>query len=175
MAGLIKRIHTRLFTYYCKIRKAKIGSNSVISYKSEILYFKGLTLGNNSTIYKEATIYNSKSGKFIMGDNSHIAPYGYFLIDKNKIEIGNDVAIGQFCSFFCHSNTYSKNEKLFRKNYIDDDIKIGSNVFVGSHCVFLPGTIVEDNVIIGSNSVVKGKLISGHLYSGTPVKLVKAI
>lgn len=109
-----------------------------------------------------------------MGDRSHVAPYGYFLIEEQSLSIGHDVAIGPFCSFFCSSNTYSRN-KLFRENYDKGDIVIGNNVFIGAQSVILPGAIIGDNVIVAANSVVKGKLESGNLYGGSPCKLLKKL
>lgn len=175
MFNSVTKIMNYLFTISLRINGAKIGQNSRINYSTDILNHSQLRIGKNSDVNKNVTIYIGKKGSFIMLDNSHIAPYSYFLVDNNNITIGNDVAIGPFCSFFSHSNYYSKNEILFRKNYLDGDIKIGSNVFIGSHCVVLPNTIIEDNIIIGANSVIKGKLESGFLYAGNPVKKIKRL
>ncbi len=51
-------------------------------------------------------------------------------------------------------------------------IEIGNNVFIGSRSVVLPGTKVEDNVIIGAGSVVTGHLKSGGVYAGVPAKRI---
>lgn len=40
-------------------------------------------------------------------------------------------------------------------------IEIGSNVFIGSRSTILPNTLIEDNVIIGAGSLVRGKLCAG--------------
>ncbi|HIP31260.1 MAG TPA: acyltransferase [Crocinitomicaceae bacterium] len=110
-----------------------------------------------------------------MGKKSHIAPFGYLLIDNNKVTIGDDVAIGPFCTFICHSNSVTGKSKLYAENYLDGDIFIGNNVFIGVQCTILPGTIIEDNVVIASNSVVKGRIERSALYGGTPAKKIKEI
>jgi len=110
-----------------------------------------------------------------MGNNSHVAPYGYFLIEDQSLFIGNDVAIGPFCSFFCSSNTYSPDKPLFRENYNKADINIGNNVFIGAQSVILPGTIIEDNVIVAAHSTVKGILESGWVHGGSPCKPIKKL
>lgn len=175
MAQLIKRILNRINTSFCRIKGGKIGLRSSISYKTDITNCQNLNLDNNSTIYKNTTIYLYKNGSFKLGHDSHIASYGYFLIGGNFLEIGSNVAIGPFCSFFCLSNSYSNINTLFRENYINKDIKIGDNVFVGSHCVFLPGAVVEDNVIVAANSVIGGLLETGCVYGGSPVKKIKKL
>jgi acetyltransferase-like isoleucine patch superfamily enzyme len=116
-----------------------------------------------------------KKGKFSMQDHSHVAPYGYFLIENNTLSIGNDVAIGPFCSFFCSSNSHSPKKPLFRENYEQGDIHIGNNVFIGAQSVILPDTQIGDDVIIAANSVVKGKLESGFVYGGAPCKPIQKL
>lgn len=110
-----------------------------------------------------------------MGDRSHAAPYGYFLIEDQKLSIGDDVAIGPYCCFFCSSNTYSTRKPLFRENYEKGDITIGNNVFIGAQSVILPGSIISDNVIVAAHSSVKGKLESGYIYGGSPCKPIKKL
>lgn len=172
---ILKSILSRLRIVIARLLGARIGNGCMLDKGLDISNYSNISLGDNATLYKNCTIYNSKQGMFKLGGNSHVAPYGYFLIDNNKVEIGNDVAIGPFCSFFCHSNNYSTGEKLFRKNYLDGDIKIGSNVFIGAQCVIQPGTTIEDDVIIAANSVVKGKVESGFIYGGSPANKIKPV
>ncbi|MCD8011771.1 MAG: hypothetical protein LUG99_01075 [Lachnospiraceae bacterium] len=40
-------------------------------------------------------------------------------------------------------------------------IEIGNNVFIGSRSTVLPGTKIEDNVIIGAGSLVTGRISAG--------------
>ena len=50
-------------------------------------------------------------------------------------------------------------------------IEIGSNVFIGSRCTVLPDTLIEDNVIIGAGSLVRG-ICGGGVYAGVPAKRI---
>jgi len=154
---------------------ADVGKKSLINYRSDITFKKNVSLDSSSIIYKNASIYINKGGKFRMGSFSHCAPNAYFLIEKNRIEIGNDVAIGPYCSFFCSSNHHKGENSLFRNNYINGNISIGNNVFIGAHTVVLPGTSIGNDIVIAANSVVKGKLENGYLYGGTPCKKIKKL
>ena len=55
----------------------------------------------------------------------------------------------------------------------DADVKIGNNVWICANAVVLPGTVVEDNVVLAAGAVAKGLLKSGHIYAGIPAKIVK--
>lgn len=157
------------------MKGAQLQTGSQIYCSVEIQNAKGVRLGQNTILYKNCTIYNSPSGTIELGNNSHVAPYGYFLIGENSVKIGNDVAIGPFCSFFCMSNSPKGDSDLFRENYTYGNISIGNNVFIGSHSTILPGSVVQDNVVIGANSVVSGELESGWIYGGSPAKKIKKV
>jgi len=64
MAQLINRIFNRINTSYCRIRGGKVGLGSSISYKSDITNCQNINLDNNSTIYKNTTIYLYKNGTY---------------------------------------------------------------------------------------------------------------
>ena len=78
-------------------------------------------------------------------------------------------------TFICHSNAIQGASKFFCENYDDGDITIGNNVFIGAQCTILPGTIIKDNVVVASNSVVKGILEGDTVYGGSPAKVIKKI
>jgi|YNPMSStandDraft_1061717.scaffolds.fasta_scaffold00265_9 acetyltransferase-like isoleucine patch superfamily enzyme len=170
----LHRIKNKIKRYNLILNGAKIGHNSIIYYSVDIQNASSIKIGENSILYKNISIYASKNGLFEIKDNSHIAPYCYFLVEDMQVIIGNDVAIGPYCSFFCVSNS-SKGKNLFRQNYTKGSIEIGNNVFIGSHCVVLPGTRIQSDVVVAANSVVLGELLSGYIYSGSPAIAVKKI
>jgi acetyltransferase-like isoleucine patch superfamily enzyme len=55
------------------------------------------------------------------------------------------------------------------------EIIIGNNVWIGRGCIIFPGTVIEDGVIIGANSVVKGHLQAYSLFAGSPAKFLKVL
>ena len=173
--GLKRSIDRRISRMYFTLRGMDLGKNASVHRTVDVMFPKRARLGESSIIYKHVSLYTSRSGKFEMGAYSHIAPYGYLLIDKNICKIGDHVAIGPFCTFICHSNSVIGEREYFSQNYTDGNISIGNNVFIGAQCTILPGTVIEDNVVIAANSVVRGNLNSGFIYGGSPVQKIKAI
>ena len=174
----IKKILNRLSTIYLTLfyRTIQPEKGSIIDYRCEIEQKNNIRIGKKSILYKNTTIYKHKEGELNIGNFSHIAPYGYFLIEKQKLIIGNNVAIGPYCSIFCSSNAIPKEkETLLKDSYDKGDISIGNNVLIGAQTVILPNTNIGDNVVITSHSTVKGDLESGYLYGGNPVKKIKAL
>lgn len=54
-------------------------------------------------------------------------------------------------------------------------IKIGSNVFVGYGVIILPGTVIEDNCVIGAGSVVRGVIPANSVAAGVPARRIKSL
>lgn len=52
---------------------------------------------------------------------------------------------------------------------------IGNNVFIGWGATILPGANIGDNVIIGANAVVSGRVESDSVYAGNPAKKVMSL
>lgn len=91
------------------------------------------------------------------------------------IEIGDNVTITQAVTFHTHDGGVG----LFRKEYpginIFGKIKIGNNVFIGSHSIFLPGVTVGNNVIIAAGSVISKNIPDNVVVGGVPAKIIKSI
>jgi acetyltransferase-like isoleucine patch superfamily enzyme len=90
------------------------------------------------------------------------------------IEIGDHVSITS-SKFVTHDGGVWVFREEFPNIDILSPIKIGSNVFIGMDCIIMPGTIIEDNVIIGSGSIVKGLIKGNSVYAGIPAKKIKSV
>ena len=92
-------------------------------------------------------------------DNSvlHITHAGPYDPDGWPLTIGDDVIVGHRCVL--HGCT------------------IGNRVLIGMGSIIMDGAVVEDEVVIGANSLVPpGKtLASGFLYKGSPAKQAREL
>lgn len=174
----LKKIYNRLNTIYLRniYRTIHLENTAIVDYRCEIEQKDNIVIGKKSILYKHITIYKKEEGYLNIGNFSHIAPYGYILMDKQNLTIGNNVAIGPFCSIFCSTNSIHEDKGiLFKDSYIKGDVEIGNNVLIGAHCVILPNTVIENNVVIAANSTIKGQYKSGFLYGGNPATIIKAL
>jgi len=176
--SFVKKILNRLNSKYLTLcyKTIKLEKNAILDYRCEIESKTNISMGKKSILYKHVTIYKNREGKLEIGVKSHIAPYGYFLLASKKISIGDNVAIAKNCSFFCSTNSIPLDDViLYKDSYQEGDINIGNNVLIGANCVVLPNTVIEDDVVIGANSTIKGHLKKGCLYGGNPVKKIKKV
>jgi acetyltransferase-like isoleucine patch superfamily enzyme len=91
------------------------------------------------------------------------------------IEVGNNFYSSSSVQFITHDGSVNVLRNIY-KEYKNIDlilpIKIGNNVFLGYGCIVLPGTIIEDNVIVGAGSIIKGNLKENSVYAGTLAKYI---
>ena len=90
------------------------------------------------------------------------------------IEIGEHVSITT-SSFVTHDGGVWVMRKENPKLDVIAPIKIGNNVFIGTGCIILPGTIIGNNVVVGAGSVVTGIIDSESIYAGIPARKLKGL
>ena len=129
-----------------------------------------VTYSNKKKYKLCAYFHNVKFGK-----NVRITGIPRWGSESYLIEIGNNVTITQNVVFHTHDGgVYVLREKHPGIN-IYGKIKIGSNVFIGSNVIILPGVTIEDNVVIGSGSVVTKNVSKNSIVAGVPAKQISTI
>ena len=112
------------------------------------------------------------SGKPKIGRGTYIGAFSEVNSKNAKVEIGKNCDIASFVSINAadsHKRCIGKIKKIERKN-----IKIGDNVFIGSHSVVLGGANIGHNCVIAAGSVVrKCNAPSFSLIIGNPAKVKK--
>ncbi len=123
-----------------------ISSDSVIGPNS---YLENAVVGRNTHIL-QSTISNSK-----VGNDTTVGPYAHL---RNNACLGNEVRIGNFVEV---KNSYIfDNAKSAHLAYLGDaEVMTGSNIGAGVITANYDGvnkskTIIEENVFVGSNSVL---------------------
>ena len=119
-------------------------------------------IGADSSVWPNTTVRGDMhririGARTSIQDNSilHITHAGPYNPDGWPLEIGDDVTVAH--SVTLHGCT------------------IGNRVLIGMGCIVMDGAVIEDEVVLGANSLVPpGKrLESGKLYVGSPAKPVR--
>jgi acetyltransferase-like isoleucine patch superfamily enzyme len=130
-------------------------------------------IGKQVRIYDKCILEFGAESIVSVGSNT-IFSYGVILSCRSRIVIGNDVQIGEYTSLRDTTHTYNDTSKPMRElPDIASAITIGNDVWIGRGCIIMPGTIIEDGVVIAANSVAKGRMEKNSIYGGTPAKLIK--
>lgn len=142
--------------------------------KSQI---RKVILGKNVTIIEPVNLYECKIddncfiGPFVeiqknvtIGKNTRIQSHSFIC---QNVKIGNNCFIGHGVNF---TNDKFKDNKLIKKNFLTTIIEDG--VLIGSNSTILPIKI-KKNTTIGAGSVVTKNCKKQEVYAGNPARIIK--
>ncbi len=137
-----------------RLSGAKIGKNSYLRSNLFITNPRLLTIGENSGISRNASLFLYK--ELIIGSN---------------VQIGSNLTI--------HTAEHILDQKLdkpiIERGEKYKGVVIGSNVYIGSNVTILLGVKIGDGTVIAAGSVVINSLDGGFIYAGVPAKKKKII
>lgn len=138
--------------------------------------WKHVKVGVNSTIEKFVTIWlcprSGISPTICFGNRSFVGQNSYFGV-FDRIEIGSNVMIGAFSYVTSASHIFASRELPMRdQGFEGAPVIVEDDVWVGTHCVLLPGVIVGEGSIVGAGSVVTKSIPSGEIWAGAPARLI---
>lgn len=113
------------------------------------------------------------------GKPRFIAPSVY-IDDLDKVTLGDRCVLSAHVVLLTHDYSYTTALRAVGRHEGGDvalirPIMVGSNVFVGWGTIIMPGTTVEDDVVIGAGSVVRGRVAEGSVVMGSPAQVVCTI
>lgn len=188
----VNRIKIRIYSIHTKIRfgllNVKYGNELHVLLKPIIIKHKNaqIILGKNVTLNSDRRYYHlgmyscvklvaDKKGSLIkIGDNTRV--------NGVCIHAFNNITIGQNCLLAANTQIIDSNGHLLSFDNLANRINtqdkgkpivIEDNVWIGTGCIILGGTVIGSGTVISANSVVKGHIPSNCLYGGNPSKLIK--
>ena len=141
---------------------------------------RDVRFGKNVRVIKPVNIYECS-----IGDNSFVGPFveiqkGVVIGKNTKIQshsmVCELVSIGDNC-FIGHgvmftNDTFKKGKPAMGDKDLWSVTSIEDNVYIGSNTVLLPVHICS-NTVIGAGSVVTKDILKPGTYAGNPAKLLK--
>ena len=107
-----------------------------------------------------------------IGKKVYIGAFSEVNAKGADVTIGNNCDIASFVSINC-ADSHKKCIGLSDKNSFKN-IKIGDNVFIGSHSFIKGGAQIGKNSVVSAGSIVEGKKIPPYsLIYGNPMKVKK--
>lgn len=114
-------------------------------------------------------------GQLIIGDQFGINSYSR-IVAHEKIEIGNNVTIGQMVSILDHDHNYVINQgNMGLDGYLTAPVSIGNNVWIGDKSTVLRGVNIGNNVVVGANTLVNKDVPDNCVIGGIPFKILKEL
>ena len=132
-----------------------------------------LKIGKDINVYNNCVFELGHDSKLEIGSRV-IFSFGCVISANKSLKIGNCVQIGEYTSIRDTTHDYTDyGQPMMNNSDISLPIVIGNNVWIGRNCLIMPGTVIEDGVVIGANSLVKGTLKRDTIYGGNPVQEIR--
>lgn len=157
LMSLPKEINYKVkYSIIPRLYQIKMYKNVRIGYRVEFLHGNNIEIGENSTILHSGYIWA-----------------GY----ESKIIIGKDVMIGPNTMIvaFDHGMVIDPKTPFKKQDYLEKDIIIGNNVWIGANVVILKGVEIGDNCVVAAGSVITKSLKNNSIAAGIKAKVIKQL
>ena len=141
--------------------------------------------------YEDFRVERLRSRLGACGARVYLSPHCIVWCEE-KLRVGNDVCIHSFTHIFAgggvtlgdgvmissncsiSSVTHHKEPKR-RAETIIRPVVIGSNVWIGTGAIILPGVTIGENAIVGAGAVVTRDVPAQSIYAGNPARRLASV
>lgn len=125
------------------------GKETVIRPSASLANPENIFLGTRVHVQRQVYLWAGKKSKIIIGDHTIIGPGSFITSDNHGI----------------------KKDQLIREQAgIENDVVIGSDVWLGAYSIVLPGVHIGDGAVVAAGSVVTKNVESYSIVAGVPAK-----
>jgi acetyltransferase-like isoleucine patch superfamily enzyme len=144
----------------------------------EALSLNGLRIGASSSIgsfsiLKVSGTLTSIGNKIEIGQNVGIGDFAH-IGGAGGVVIGNDTIAGAYLSLHPENHVFTDKQQLIREQGVTrKGIIIGSNCWIGAKVTVLDGSQVGNGCVIAAGAVVNGIFPDNVVIGGVPAKILK--
>lgn len=161
-----------ILRFYWILKLGRLGNGSFIRSRTRIIGNpRRIRIGNNFKVYEDCIIAVGK-GEIEIGDNGLLGVGTYINCGNEKLKIGNGVAIAPFCKIFTYSHHYNSTNGIIN-TYKTGDVTIEDNVLIGTNSIVLPGITIGRSSIVAANSLIIKDIEPHSIVGGSPAKFIK--
>ncbi|MBD3279254.1 MAG: acyltransferase [Candidatus Pacebacteria bacterium] len=156
--------------YFLKTRFLAWQKKEHSAYMRQNILKLGGKIGKNVRIDRDVIISGMKNVK--IGNNVSIGS-NCFIWANGGLEIGNNTVISRNLILHTDNHNYQGKTLPFDYQDVSRPVKIGNNVWIGTHVKICPGTVIEDGAIIGMGTVIFGRVPKRAIVGSPKFKVIK--
>ncbi|HEX5859331.1 MAG TPA: acyltransferase [Microbacterium sp.] len=125
-----------------------------------------LALGDRTYIAAGAYV----TGSLRAGRDCSMNPY---TVIRGDVTLGDGVRIGAHTSILGFNHSMEPGIEVFRQPLTSSGIRLGDDVWVGSHVVVLDGVTVGDHSVLAAGAIVTKDVPAGAIVGGNPARFIR--
>lgn len=138
------------------------------------LPFRGVRIGARCMIGHDVYFQTGRTSEIVVGDDTSLNT-GCHVIASERIDIGRNVAIGEYVSIRDQEHRFAPDTGVRGKGFKVSPVRIENNVWIGRGVYIGPGTHIRSGSVVGANSVVSGDFPPNVLIAGAPATIRRSI
>ncbi|WP_374664889.1 DapH/DapD/GlmU-related protein [Acinetobacter sp.] len=157
--------------YLMAMETVEIGQNCFISPLAHIFAEPGrkITIGDNTFIAADCTLH----GPLDIGNE--VAINHHCILDGGRagIKLHDQVRIAAYCHLYAFDHGMDADQPIYQQPVRSRGIEIGRDVWLGAHVGVKDGIRIEDQAIVGMNSMVTKNVEKRAVIGGNPAKFIR--
>lgn len=161
-----------------------------IQYQEMLSLESGAFIGKRCYISPEAAIIRTEGGVFEMGDDSFVAANAYltggvrlgrncsvnpFAVLRENVAGGDHVRIGAYACMIGTNHGFADiSTPIHRQPLSSKGIRLGDDVWVGSHVIVVDGVTIGSHSILAAGAVVTKDVPDYAIVAGNPARVIRS-
>ena len=139
--------------------------------KALLLKTQGAKIGKRVMFYPTVWITSGKN--MTVGDDVDFA-LGVICVTPGGVTIGDRTLIGYRSQIISTNHDIPRDKgRIFDALGVPKPVKIGKDVWIGAHCMILPGAEIGDGAVVAAGSVVTKPVEPYTIVGGVPARLIR--
>ncbi|MYT73596.1 MULTISPECIES: acyltransferase [unclassified Streptomyces] len=155
-------------------------------FRRELNKRAGFTVADDCFVSELASVQNDTlrlgarttvaAGAYLTGDvtTGRDCTINAYTVVRGRTALGDSVRIGAHTSLLGFNHTYTDPDtEVHRQPLTSAGIRVGDDVWIGSHVVILDGVEVGDRAVVAAGAVVTKDVPAGAIVGGNPARVIK--
>ena len=157
--------------YLMSMETVEIGENCFISPLAHIFAEPGrkISIGDNTFIAADCTLH----GPLDIG--AEVAINHHCILDGGRvgIKIHDQARLAAYCHLYAFDHGMDVDQPIYQQPVRSQGIEIGRDVWLGAHVGVKDGVHIQDQAIVGMNSMVTKNVEERHVVVGNPAHFIR--
>ncbi|MEO7202063.1 MAG: acyltransferase [Candidatus Tumulicola sp.] len=151
--ALLELVHAQVHEFTLPKRYlAALGARSYLHKRTSLRSPENISIGSDASIGPESRLWASPGAKLRIGDKALFGP-NVLILTSNHGAAERDVA-------------------MIDQPWIECEVRIGADVWIGANAVVLPGVTIGDHSIIAAGAIVTKDVAPYSVVGGVPARVI---